>query len=407
MALPESDPDLTGREPRHQLIAALGWAAKGAACVSGAWVLGLIASWSLFHTTLSDMRGLEVADGALLMATGGALSGLVVGAVIGTMSLRKPDRSALALSLAGAICGSFGGGLTVPTIDLCNRWLHPLVSSALVWAFVGSGAGLIGFYWSRWAVAGAEIAGRDGAAEAGEDAQRGTLGGAAGWAFTSGLCTGVVWAAALGLARLLFGASFLSERLEKSDPALSVEFVMLGAVYGVLVGGSAGFLRRSERPTLPTVLGIVGGFFGALAGAMSVLAATTVGPAAHPILSSSLAVSAVGFVAGLVGYGWSRYTAKSTEPGDEDEDASEAPRIKIEWLLRRPERRPLNRALVRVLPVVVTSAGIMGAAVFVAPSSLALALLAVGALGSSVGVVLYRQENRLDALERRFRGARE
>ncbi len=231
---------------------------------------------------------------------------------------------------------------------------------------------------------------------------------ALGWAISGAVCGGGVWAAALGLARLLFDASFLSERLEKSDPTLSVGFVTLGAVYGVLVGGSVGFLHRAERPTAPSALGIGGGLFGALVGAMSVLAATTVGPAAHPILSSSLAVSAVGFVAGFVGYGWSQSTTKSTAPGDEDEeDAAEAPHAKIEWLLRRPERRPFNRARIRVLPILVTSAGALVAAGCVAPSDLAFALLAVGALGSSLSVVLYRQEHRLDALERRFRDLRE
>ncbi len=53
------------------------------------------------------------------------------------------------------------------------------------------------------------------------------------------------------------------------------------------------------------------------------------------------------------------------------------------------------------------SAGASAGAAAFAPSDVALALSAVGALGLSVALVLYRQENRLDALERRFPGGRE
>ena len=48
-----------------------------------------------------------------------------------------------------------------------------------------------------------------------------------------------------------------------------------------------------------------------------------------------------------------------------------------------------------------------GAAVWAfafAPADVAFALSAVGALGLSVALVLYRQEKRLDALERRLPG---
>jgi hypothetical protein len=57
-----------------------------------------------------------------------------------------------------------------------------------------------------------------------------------------------------------------------------------------------------------------------------------------------------------------------------------------------------------VLPVLVASVGALLGAALVAPSDVWLALFAVGVLGLSVALVQYRQQQRLRALERPFRG---
>ena len=124
----------------------------------------------------------------------------------------------------------------------------------------------------------------------------------------------------------------------------------------------------------------------------------------HPLLSSSLAMAVAGFFAGLCGYLLSRRPTEPDEPPDEEEEA-EPPAVKIEWLLREPKRKwRIDPAFVRVLPVLAVSVGALLGAARLAPSEVALALLAVGLLGLAVAWVLYRQERRLDALERRPRG---
>ena len=72
--------------------------------------------------------------------------------------------------------------------------------------------------------------------------------------------------------------------------------------------------------------------------------------------------------------------------------------------LRSRRRWRIDRALVRVSPVLAVSVGASIGAAALVPSEVALALLAIAALGLAVSWVLYHQERRLEALERRPRG---
>jgi len=86
-----------------------------------------------------------------------------------------------------------------------------------------------------------------------------------------------------------------------------------------------------------------------------------------------------------------------------DED-SDQPQPRVMWVLRESGRSLREWPLYRVLPVLAVSAFSLVGAAILAPSSIALALLAIGLLGLSVAAVLHGQEKRLRRLERRFRG---
>lgn len=80
----------------------------------------------------------------------------------------------------------------------------------------------------------------------------------------------------------------------------------------------------------------------------------------------------------------------------------------MEWLLGEPERKwRINRSLLRVLPVLLVTAWALVGTALLAWDDVAIALLAVGVLGLAIAFVLYRQEERLEALEQRLRDRRE
>ena len=76
---------------------------------------------------------------------------------------------------------------------------------------------------------------------------------------------------------------------------------------------------------------------------------------------------------------------------------------------QRPRRAPSRRtrAVLRLAPVGAVALGSFVGAAILAPAGSALALLAVGLLGLALMPVLWNQERRLAALERRFRGSPE
>jgi MFS family permease len=290
-----------------------------------------------------------------------------------------------------AFCTLLGGafaGLTLPAIYFSLTWLHPLASSSLLWAAGGALAGLCGFATGDHATR----------------RPRFSLFMALGWGFATAACAGGGWAAVLVIARMWFGVSFTSNKLADGAGWLAIFSGALGEGYGLFVGGFVGFLRgREQRFASAVGLGFAGGVFGALGGVLSVLAVATA-PKVAPVASSSLAWAALGFIAGLGGYIWSRATREQAERWEEDDAPPEGKTI--QWVLRERVRRRRERPLPRVLPVLIVSiASLVGAA---AVNSLepAVALVAVGALGLTAAPLLYGQDRRLRALERRL-GRRE
>jgi hypothetical protein len=222
---------------------------------------------------------------------------------------------------------------------------------------------------------------------------------AVGWALAGATCAGVPWAAVLLAAQECFGLTFSTAN---GSPSLVFGCVLfLGWPYGFLAGVVLGLLRRRDHPDTSTLLlSLSCAFFGAIGGSL-ILLAVEVCPRLHPIVSSSLAASVVGFLAGLCGYAAARPAPRAPE---EDEEPVPPAGAKVEWLLRERKRDwRLPRPLRRVLPVLLTTAAILIIAAVLAPSDTALALLGVVALGLATAFVLYRQEERLEALERHLR----
>jgi hypothetical protein len=82
---------------------------------------------------------------AIAGAFGGSLGGLLVG-----LLYKASDNAPRALILGGIVTGVIGGGLTVPTMALCWKWIDPFVSSTLLWCFVGFVAGWGAYRLSLW-----------------------------------------------------------------------------------------------------------------------------------------------------------------------------------------------------------------------------------------------------------------
>ncbi len=375
MTLPaiDSETPVEMRPPRRTFLASAEWALVCGACAGVLWPVVLVLNYAVFRTGVSavELRDWTPHQSLLLAAAGGGI-GVLAGSVFGLD--RRSARAVLQLGGAGLFCGSVGGGLIVPVALACESWLHPLLSSSLLWALV---AALAGFFASCGPL---------------------RSGLAFGWALAGAVCAGGVWAVAISVLSALLDVTL--PRPDRDElPEILLTRTALGAACGLLAGVAVSVGRRRGGSNA-AVLVLGGTAHGILAGGLSVLAGA-VTPPVHPLLSSSLAMAVAGFLAGLCGYVILHQPAKPSEPPfDEDEPA--APAVKVEWLLREskgPWR--ISRPLLRVLPVLAVSAGALACAAF-APQ---LALVAVGLLGLAVARVLYRQEQRLDRLEERSRGA--
>ncbi len=306
------------------------------------------------------------------------------------------------LQLVGALCGAAGGGLTIPTIAETEKWIHPLASSSLLWAAVGLFAGLTGYGFSRRMP---RSSGDLDDYPTDRKPLRGFL-AALSWALAGAACAAIAWAVVFVGARSFFDASFAPDRMSGDTAEIAAVRAAIGAGYGVLAGAAVGFLRGPRRFDSAFVLGAAGAAFGALGGGFSVLAVASA-PRVHPVVSSSLAWAVVGFLMGTFGYLWTNRNAPPTELLDFDEDTEHSAGPKVKWVLREGKGRWRDWAVVRVLPVLLVSAGTLIGAAIDAPSELSAALAAVDVLGLSVAFVLYGQETRIRDLERRSRGPRE
>lgn len=393
MSLPATDPDTrpAPRPPRGPL-AALGWVLACGLCSGGGWAAGLAVGADLLGVEFIPARVQRAAlEVSLFLAGVGAISGFLTGILTGD-TLRGPRRRSRMrrLGLLGMLAGTTGGGLTLPTALACGHWLHPLASSALLWAIVGAFVALLGF----------GLAQEDGGTSNQHARERRVLTSLL-WACAGAATAGGAWAVAALALRHVFGVSFVIDIGPISPANLTILHAIIGAGYGLFGGAVLGFARgKGHRFATALALGIGGAVFGTLGGGLSVFAAAGGSPRLDPVASSSLVWAAVGFVAALCASLWPHPTAGQTELFEESEDAEQPVRPKVErTLIERRRRR--DRAWLRVLPVPLVSAwALLGATVF-APSDLSVALLAVGVLGLAVTLVLYGQECRIRELERR------
>jgi hypothetical protein len=341
----------------------------------------------------------ELAADSGALAAAGAACGLVAGLFVGLYrrwtGLGKAPFDVAALGLFG---GGAGGALVAPAAVALSRWLHPVAGSALAWALVGALVGLLAFALSREDARAHDRAGPGGP----------RLGPALLWGLAGAACAGGAWASALAAAQSLLGDSFFLAADTRGAIGRALLHASLGGVYGLLAGAVVGALRgKGRRASAALALGCDGAAFGASGGALSVLAVVAAQSRLHPLASSSLAWAAVGFVAALLAYFQSRSRARWVGAADEDDE--QPADATVEWVLRgrRKPRRWRDRAWFRVLPAPLASACALAGAAVCAPSDLSVGLLAVGALGLAVSLILYNQECRIRELERRFRQGRE
>ena len=385
MSVSATDPDA----PRRT---AAGWALVCGVFAGALWAVcwGATGAWREFEYAFGSPNG--AAGAAIVMALLGGFLGFVAGTAVGVVGLfrRHSGWDLLNLVSSGMFFGSIGCGLAVFVAAVAHRHIHPLLSSSLTIAGVGF---LVGFMAAHPTPAAGEP-GRSRVPVLAADT----------WALVVAIWAGAVWAGACLLAGAVFDVPMPFDRTSPAGTH-ALGLAALGAVYGVLGGALVGLChqQRGERGQRALILGFGGLLFGALGGGLSALAVGAF-DRLHPIVSSSLAMTAVGFVAGLCGCLVSRWLAEEPQ-APEEEDESAAPPVTIEWLLREAKRRwRLNRALERVLPVLAVSAAASAGAAVLIPSEVALALLAVALLGLAVSWVLYHQELRLEVLERRPRG---
>jgi hypothetical protein len=393
MSLPATNsnaPTPIARTPQRGFVHAVRWALAGALCAGGAWFCAAFAGLSLLdaYPIRFGPNHIPLAHTSLAMAVCGALSGLLAGIAI---DLRPSRTSRVPLRTLGVIVLLAGtaSGLTIPTLFVCSKSLHPLVSSTLLWVIAGALAGLCGYAQCEQETRSAPR-------------PQFRLHTALLWALAGAACAGGAWAV------VVFDATFLPDDL----PNAAVRYMLihggLGAGYGLVVGLVVGFLRGKEKPvTTGLVLGFGSAFFGALGGSLSVFAVAQTSPHVHPVVSSSLTWSAIGFAMGLCGYLWPHSTSKRVEPLEEDEGETQPEGKTIQWLLHERKRRWRTRALIHVLPVLIVSVGSLVVAVIYASSELSIAFLAVGVLGLSITLVLHNQDTRLRALEQRFQQKRD
>jgi hypothetical protein len=316
---------------------------------------------------------------AILFATAlGGVYGFVISAVFAL--LRRQDK--VGLIVAGCtLFGALGGAASVLAAGLVPA--HPLLSSSLAWAGVGFLAGWGGYFLAPGANTKTTAA--------------------ANWVLGGAVCAGGTWALGMVVGgALLDGPPSNTNVLAREWSRWKLELVAVlalgGTVLGGIVGLVAGLLRKRQRSARATALGVLGAQLGAVGGLLTFPVMVACAGTVHPLLSSSLTWAAVGGLIALMGRSCAPWLTKP-EPVSEQEESDAQPRARIEWLLWEEKRPFRDRPLARVLPVLLAAGASLLGAALVAPSSASAALLAVGVLGLMVALVLYRQEERLRALE--------
>lgn len=355
------------------------WAAACGAYAGALWVVawGATGGRADFPPT-GDEPAPKAVGLAVIWALVGGAAGVPVGPLVWLFRPRRAART-LALLALPPLWGAAGCGLSMGVAALLPAHVDPLLSSSLTVALVSAGVGF----------AGCHVAARLDGIDAGRSAP--SLLAALGWAVSGGACLATAWASVCVAARAALG---VPTPVEGATLGADPLFVAAGTVYGLVGGVLVGACRRRNGRAEVAGLGVLGAVSGAFAGLAGQVAFLD-GPA--PLLGSALAMAAVGCVAGLSAHQFARRPARPPEvPYEEDE--ADAPGVRVEWLLRERKRAwRISRPLARVLPLLLISAAALVAACFTDP----VALVAVAAVGLAAARAIYRQDQRLDELERR------
>jgi hypothetical protein len=329
----------------------------------------------------------------------GVLSGLVGGAVLLPRSIRQSQAAIVVWIFVCAITGAIPGVAASLIATGTGNSLSFEATSSLGWAVAGFVGGLWGYVWSRHLD------------ETEREPCETRFLVALGWGLALALCAGIGLGGGLRIGRFFFGAGMIfTEVREVVQQAMSIA-AWIGLICGVVVGlVSWVFLRQSANTTerLPNSIFWIGGcgIATAIGGVLSVLCVVAAGKALPVEVSASLGFASAGFIIGVGGCVLSPRPKPLYQPELDEKETSQPPGEGEAYLpadpppTHKPMRRP---SPLRLLPVVAVSLSTLVAAACTAPSNTALVFLSVGLLGLSVLPVLWNQERRLVALERRFR----
>ncbi len=245
-----------------------------------------------------------------------------------------------------------------------------------------------------------------------------TIAEALGCGIAAGVCTGVAWIAGHALASICFRIPlFTTAGNWLSDGTIPI-LAVIGATSGLIVGSVASAFGARRSWAAASIWVAVCVPSGTVAGALMPFTVKAF-PSLPIELSSAIAWNTVGFLVGLGGFVWSQWTAeaKAEEPDEDeaaedeaDEEEGQPPGKGKAWLPPKPQPqmkpKATRRPILRFVPAVGVSLFALAAAALTAPSSARWAL-AVGLLGLSIIPILWKQERRLTALERRFQGDRD
>jgi hypothetical protein len=332
------------------------------------------------------------------LAIVGGCSGLVVGGALHPRTIRQSGAAIVAWIF---VCGITG---TIPAIAASliasgtGEALSIEVTSSLGWGAAGFVGGLWGYVWSRYMDE--------------PEVKRGEAKFlvALGWGLALALCAGIGLGGGLRLGRMFFGAGMTAQEVSEALPQAMSIAACIGIACGLVVGlVSWQWLGKNsnsaDRLTHAIVWTAGCGIATSIGGVLSVLCVVAAGKLLPVEVSASVGFASAGLIIGIGGYILSPRPKPLYQPELDEEETSQPPGEGEAYLPaeppqpRRTTRRP---SLLRLLPVFAISLSTLVTAAFMAPSDTALVFLAIGLLGLSIVPVLWDQERRIIALERRL-----
>src|SRR5262249_21714453 len=105
-----ADPTRQGARERAEwsVLTAAVWALAGAICAAGVWGIGLLVCRAIEGSDISETPEKLVPETALLLAGGGAVGGLVIGA-LASLLVERTALAALAWGLGAGLATALGG----------------------------------------------------------------------------------------------------------------------------------------------------------------------------------------------------------------------------------------------------------------------------------------------------------